>query len=163
MIRPVTLDDAGAITAIYNHYIRSTVITFEEVELTTAEMRARIEGIAFTKGFPYLVLEENDSIVGYAYAGTFRERFAYRFTVESSVYLHPDHFGKGHGKTLYAALLTNLREGDYHRVIGGVTLPNEASVRLHEFFGFRKVAHFSEVGFKFEQWLDVGFWELELQ
>lgn len=162
MIRTVTLEDAEAIVAMYNYYIRTSIVTFEEVELTTAVMRDRIEEIAFQKGFPYLVLEENGEILGYAYARTFRERFAYRFTVESSVYVHPDHFGNGIGKALYAELLAILGKGNYHRVIGGITLPNEASVQLHEHFGFRKVAHFTEVGYKFEQWLDVGFWELDL-
>src|SRR5690606_4691345 len=98
------------------------------------------------------VYEENGAVLGYAYSGIFRARVAYRYTTEGSVYVHIDHFGKGIGKTLYAALLPILKKQGFHSVIGGLTLPNEASVKLHEHFGFKKVAEFKESGFKFGQW-----------
>ena len=162
MLREVRIEDAEQLTTIYNYYIRTSGVTFEEEPITSSEMRSRIEKIRFKGNFPFLIFEENGVIMGYAYATTFRERVAYRFTVESTVYLAKEHFGKGIGRILYAALLDELKKGDYHSVIGVITLPNEPSVKLHESFGFKKVGHFSEVGYKFEQWMDVGFWELLL-
>ena len=162
MIRSVTLNDADALTRIYNHYIRTSGVTFEDEPITTDDMSQRIKNIHFSNGFPYLVFEENNDVLGYAYATTFRERVAYRFTLESTVYLDPKHFGKGIGKLLYTQLIQLLNEQGFHSVIGVITLPNDASVRLHEHFGFRKVGHFTEVGKKFGRWMDVGFWELLL-
>jgi len=162
MIRSVTLKDAEVLTEIYNHYILTSGATFEENEISSDVMLTRIQSIHFEKGYPYLVFEENGRIVGYAYASTFRERTAYRFSTESTVYVHPDHFRKGIGKLLYAKLIDQLRQTDFHSVIGVITLPNDSSIALHEQFGFKKVGHFSEVGFKFERWMDVGFWELRL-
>jgi len=108
------------------------------------------------------VYETDDRVVGYAYASKFRERAAYRFTVESTVYVHADHRGRGVGRALYDALLRCVRLQGFRRVIGGITLPNAASVALHETCGFTKCAVFAKVGFKFGAWHDVGFWELEL-
>lgn len=162
MIRNVRLTDSTALTAMYNHYIRTSGATFEEVEIPEVEMRERIQKIHFEKQFPYIVLEEEGKILGYAYVTHFRDRISYRFTVESTVYLHPDHFGKGLGHVLYEELLTQTKAKGFHVVIGVITLPNDSSVRLHEKFGFKKAGHFTEVGYKFEQWMDVGFWELQL-
>lgn len=162
MIRPVQLIDARQITPMYNHYIETSAVTFEEVPVTREEMEQRIQRIHFEKEYPFIVFEERGEIVGYAYATQFRERVAYRFTVESTVYVHPDHFGKGIGKQLYQELLILLKSGGYHSVMGVITLPNEASVKLHEQCGFKKAGHFTEVGFKFNQWMDVGYWELIL-
>ena len=113
-------------------------------------------------GLPWLVLEVDGALAGYAYATKWRVRPAYRYSVESSVYLDPAYAGRGLGRMLYATLLDRLRERDLHIVIGGIALPNDASAGLHEALGFRKVAHFSEVGKKFGRWLDVGYWELKL-
>ncbi len=162
MIRNVRLTDSTALTAMYNHYIRTSGATFEEEEISEDEMRERIQKIHLDKQFPYIVFEEDGTILGYAYVTHFRDRISYRFTVESTVYLHPEHFGKGLGQILYAELLSQTKAQGFHVVVGVITLPNDSSVRLHEKFGFKKAGHFTEVGYKFEQWMDVGFWELQL-
>lgn len=158
MIRPVTAEDVETIRSIYNYYIENTVITFEENALTLSEMQERVQTIS--SKFPYLVLEEDGEVVGYAYANTWRTRNAYRFSCETSIYLRHGLDGRGRGQRLYEALLCQLREQGFHLLVGGITLPNEKSVRLHEKLGFKKVGEFSEAGWKFDQWLDVGFWQL---
>ena len=125
--------------------------------MNAAEMQARMSAVA-ELGYPWLVAEADDAVVGYAYANRWRERSAYRFSVESTVYLAQHASGRG----LYQALFDELRQRDVHVVIGGITLPNPASVALHEKMGMRKVAEFPEVGFKQGQWLDVGYWQLNL-
>jgi phosphinothricin acetyltransferase len=124
-------------------------------------MAARIREVT-AAGLPWVVAELNGRVVGYAYASQWKGRCAYRFSVESSVYVDAKHTGQGIGSELYDALLGRLRGGKTHVVIGGIALPNEGSVALHERFGFRKVAHFNEVGFKFERWIDVGYWQITL-
>jgi len=158
VIRKATIEDAQAIADIYNYYINHTIITFEEVEVSEAEIAERIQTCQLK--YPWLVYEENEKVIGYAYAGEWKSRCSYKYSVESSVYLDVDAQGKGIGTALYNALLEELKELNIHAVIGGISLPNKASVRLHEKFGFEKVAHFKEVGFKFNQWVDVGYWEL---
>lgn len=160
-IRPATAADAERICTIYNHYIATTTISFEEEAVTPADMAQRIADVA-QANLPWLVMCEDDKLIGYAYATKWRVRAAYRFAVESSVYFDPDHAGKGAGTLLYEALIAELRQRDLHLVIGGIAQPNEASVRLHERLGFIKVAHFSEVGLKFGRWIDVGYWQLKL-
>ncbi|QQO09404.1 GNAT family N-acetyltransferase [Breznakiella homolactica] len=160
MIRPVTDADAPAIAGIYNYYIEYTPASFEELPLSNEEMAGRIRDI--TAAYPWFVWEENGEITGYAYAGKFKERSAYRYSVEDSIYLKPNLTGKGIGTALLTALLDVLRKTECHAVISGITLPNDGSVRLHEKFGFNKVAHFKEVGFKLGEWRDVGYWELIL-
>lgn len=162
MIRNVSLNDAEEITAIYNPFIRTSTSTFEETEISVEEMAKRIQRIHFDEGYPYLVFEENGVILGYAYASKFRERISYRFTAESTVYVSPEHYGKGVGKQLYTELIKQLKAAGFHSVMGVITLPNEPSVKLHEQFGFKKAGHFTEVGYKFDQWMDVGFYELLL-
>jgi len=160
-IRLATAADAEPISTIYNHYIATTTISFEEQPVTAADMAQRIADVATVK-LPWLVLLEGDTLIGYAYATKWRARAAYRFAVETSVYLDPQHAGKGAGTMLYEALLAELRQRELHLAIGGIAQPNEASVRLHERLGFEKVAHFSEVGLKFGRWVDVGYWQLKL-
>lgn len=158
MIRPVNpAADATAICEIYNYYITDTAITFETVPLTPNTMRKRIEEL--TAHFPYLVCEQDGKIVGYCYAGMWRNRAAYDRTVETTVYLDKHWTGKGIGCQLYQELLRQLKTADFHVAVAGITLPNIPSVALHEKSGYRKVAHFTEVGNKFGKWLDVGFWE----
>ena len=161
-IRDASAADAAAIVAIYNHYILTTSISFEEESVSADAMAGRIADIQ-GGALPFLVLTDGDIIAGYAYATKWRARHAYRFAVETSIYLLPGHGGKGAGSALYAALLARLKAGGLHTVIGGVAQPNPASVALHEKFGFKKVAHFSEVGFKFGKWIDVAYWELKLE
>lgn len=164
MIRPATPADADAIAEHYNHYIRHTVITFEEEPIDGAEIAQRMRDVA-EAGWPWLVAcdpERSGAVVGWAYASKWGKRCSYRHSVETSVYLADGATGRGWGSQLYAALLSLLRQAGARAVMGGVALPNEASVALHEKFGFEKVAHFKDVGRKFEQWIDVGYWELVL-
>jgi phosphinothricin acetyltransferase len=114
------------------------------------------------RSYPWLVCEEGGKLLGYCYGHKWRERAAYRHSVELSVYLDPSATGKGTGSALLGALLADLRTRHAHCVIGGVSLPNEASVALLEKFGFRPAAHFKEVGNKFDRWIDVGYWQLLL-
>jgi phosphinothricin acetyltransferase len=160
MIRACVAADAAAIATIYNHYVLETVITFEEAPVPTAEMAQRIAEV--TARFPWLVAEEDDAIVGYAYAAPWKARSAYRFAVESTVYLAPGHRGRGVGTALYRGLIDALRKLDVHCAVGGIALPNVASVALHEKLGFKKIGQFVEIGRKFDRWVDVGYWELIL-
>ena len=161
MIRPANTADAAAIAAIYNHYVVNTRVTFEEEAVPKTEMAQRIAD-TLTAELPWYAWEETGKILGYAYASKWKSRCAYRYSVESTVYLDQAATGRGLGTKLYSTLLAELRAQKYHGVIGGVALPNAASVALHEKFGFQKVAHFQEVGWKFAQWIDVGYWELML-
>ena len=161
VIRDAARNDAAAIVAMYNHFIVNTTITFEEQAVTESDMAQRIAEVQ-GGALPWLVAEQDGVVAGYAYATKWRVRHAYRFSVESTVYLAPSFAGKGIGRLLYTALLGRLRGQGCHLVIGGIALPNAASVALHEALGFRKVAEFNEVGFKFGRWVDVGYWQLML-
>jgi phosphinothricin acetyltransferase len=158
-IRPAEPCDAAAIAVIYNHYITETTVTFEEEPVAAEEIAQRIEEVQ-SASLPWLVAEEGGEILGYAYATPWRTRSAYRFSVEVTVYTALGHAGRGIGSKLYGKLFPILKTRDIHSVMGGIALPNEASVALHEKFGMRKVAHFQEVGFKFARWIDVGYWQL---
>jgi len=161
MIRDVSLNDAKAITDIYNYYIDHTAVSFEEVMIEPVEMTKRIQAV-HTASLPWLVLEENGILLGYAYATLWKARSAYRFVVEVSVYLESTQGGKGLGTQLYDALFTKLKQMDLQAAIGCITLPNSASVHLHEKFGMEKVGHFAKVGRKFDAWHDVGYWQVML-
>ena len=158
MIRPATQADSDAIARIYNHYIRNTAISFEEEPLTPAEIAGRIEKVLSTP-LPYLVAAPGDHVSGYAYASRWHERSAYRFSVETTIYLDPERVGDGLGTRLYTTLLDQLKDRGLHSAIGGIALPNPASIALHESLGFRKVGQYQEVGFKFGRWIDVGYWQ----
>jgi len=158
MIRKAETVDAKTICGIYNHYVENTIITFEEQPVTVADMANRIREV--TASFPWLVFERNREVVGFAYASRWKSRCAYRYSVESTVYLAPEVTGHGIGRQLYRELILALCDRAIHSVIGGIALPNPASIALHEKLGFEKVAHFTEVGRKFDQWIDVGYWEL---
>jgi len=160
-IRAALPGDADAICAIYNHYVGNTTISFEEEPVSAGEMAQRIADVG-AAGLPWLVLVDGDTLIGYAYATKWRVRQAYRFSVETSVYLDCQRTGRGAGRMLYDALLAELRQRELHLAIAGIAQPNEASVRLHERLGFKKVAHFGEVGRKFGNWVDVGYWQLQL-
>lgn len=162
MIRPVTTDDAQSIAEVYNHYVMNTIITFEEDPVSSNEVASRIE-MTLNSGLPWLVDEIDGQIAGYANASYWRKRVAYRYTVESAVYVSEAQVGNGIGSRLYAVLLDSLRSADIHTVVGGISLPNPASIRLHEKFGFKKVSEYAQVGRKFEKWIDIGFWQLMLK
>jgi len=159
MIRSVELSDAQKIAEIYNHYIESSIATFETRPISKQEMAQRIKDTQ-ANDLPYLVtVDGQNQVLGYAYASKWKGRCAYRFSVESTVYLAAESTGQGLGKALYDALFKVLKQMKYHAVIAGISLPNPASVAMHETFGMKKVAHFEQVGFKFDQWVDVGYWQ----
>ena len=162
MIRDAAIADTAGICAIYNHYIKNSIISFEEIPLTIEEMQKRIETV-LSNHLPWLVYIDNNAVIGYAYANKWHTRASYKYSVESSVYLKHDVTGKGIGSCLYAELIGRLKALKYHAVIGGIALPNAASVALHEKFGFEQVAHYRETGFKYGEWIDVGYWELLLK
>jgi phosphinothricin acetyltransferase len=158
-LRDAIPGDAAAIAAIYNHYVRGTTVSMEYEPISAEEMAGRMAAIQ-DAGLPWLVMCDGEALVGYAYASPWRSRIGYRHAVESSVYLAPASCGRGIGSRLYAPLLEHLRAAGHHTVIGGIALPNEGSVALHEKFGFVPVARFREVGCKFGEWVDVGYWQL---
>ncbi len=157
MIRNAAAADARAICEIYNYYIEHTRISFEEEPVSDEVMENRIAGVQ--KSLPWLVWEEDGEIRGYAYATPWRVRSAYRFSVESTVYISKEFRGGGIGRKLYTALLEELEQRKIHKVIAGITQPNRASTGLHEALGFVKCALFTEVGYKMGEWADVGYWE----
>lgn len=157
-IRTATPEDADAVCRIYNHFVTTTIVTFEEAPVPVADKAARISGLVRTH--PWYVAEHDGAVVGYAYAGPWRTRAAYRPAVESTVYVAPGWSGEGIGTTLYTTLIDALRRREFHCAIGGIALPNAASVALHESMGFAKVAHFREVGWKFGRRIDVGYWQI---
>lgn len=161
LIRAATPDDAVPIARIYNHYIANDIATFEEDPVDADIMAARMAEVA-GNSLPWLVADIDGWIAGYAYAGRWKARSAYRFSVESTVYLDPHSVHRGVGTELYRALIAELRARNIHAVIGGVSLPNDASARLHEKMGFGKIAQFEQVGYKFGKWIDVGYWQLLL-
>lgn len=157
-IRNAAGDDCAAIARIYSHYIQQTVVTFEETPVSAQEICARLKEVTGAS-FPWLVVDYNGGVCGYAYASRWKGRCAYRHTVESTVYLSPDATGRGLGSRVYRELLDRLSGNSVHAVLAGIALPNPASVALHEKCGFRKVAHLEQVGFKFNRWIDVGYWQ----
>ncbi|MFC5576753.1 arsinothricin resistance N-acetyltransferase ArsN1 family B [Lysobacter niabensis] len=161
-IRPARESDAADIAGIYNPYVLGTCITFETEPVQAPEMAQRIAE-TLESSLPWLVAEASGRVIGYAYASKWKGRCAYRYSVESTVYLDPAYAGKGLGLRLYAALIDAIRACSMHAVIGGIALPNAASVGLHERLGFRKVAHFEQVGYKQDRWVDVGYWQLLLE
>lgn len=160
MIRACQPSDAAQVCEIYNYYVRETVISFEEAPVLEQEMAQRISQVI--ERLPWLAWEEAGSILGYAYATTWKPRSAYRFSVESAVYVAQPVVGQGIGTQLYKALIADLRGRDVHCVVGGIALPNPASIALHERLGFARIGEFREIGWKFGQWVDVGYWELVL-
>ncbi len=160
MIQNVSLSDATQLAEIYNHYIDHSIATFDEQPISAEQMSEKISSICCE--YPWIVYRDGDVIVGYAYASTFKPREAYRFTAETTIYIRDGYQRRGIGVQLYDRLIDMMRERDFHVLTGCISLPNEPSVALHEQMGFRKVGHFTEVGYKFGEWIDVGYWELRL-
>lgn len=156
-IRTANLEDTAAIAAIYNFYVESSHSTFETETVNESEMQRRVSEIL--ENYPFLVGEENGEIIGYAYASRYKARAGYRHSVEVSIYIKNGINGKGIGTILYENLFAELKAKPIHAIVAGIALPNDASIRLHEKFGFEKVAHFREIGFKHRRWIDVGYWE----
>jgi L-amino acid N-acyltransferase YncA len=161
MMRDIEPSDAEQVCRIYNHYVENTTITFEEEPVSIAQMQVRIAEVRGL-GLPWIVYGEAGTVVGYAYASKWKSRSAYRHSVESTVYIEKGRVGRGIGSALYEELLSRLRETSLHAIVGGIALPNEASVRLHERLGFHKIAQFEQIGFKLGRWIDVGYWQLIL-
>lgn len=161
MIRDVTLDDARRIAEIYNYYIEQTIITFEYDCVSENDIKNRIIKIQ-SKGHPFIVYEEDNKVIGYAYLNNWRERVAYNITLETSIYLDHSTIGKGIGKTLYKELINRSRQINIHSLIGVISLPNNASQKLHRDLGFNLIGNFKESGIKFDKLIDVEFWQLIL-
>ena len=152
--------DAEAIAAIYAPYVLETTISFEEEPPSVDEMVARISAVLPTH--PFLVFEERGRVLGYAYGSVHVPRPAYRWSANVSVYIAGEAHRRGIGRSHYACLLDTLRRQGFHSVFAGIALPNEKSVGLHEAMGFVHLGTYSEVGFKFGRWHDVGYWRLAL-
>lgn len=152
--------DAAACAAIYAPYVEATPISFEERPPSAAEIGARIERVKATH--PWLVAEAGGGVVGYAYGCRLQERPAYRWAAEVSVYLDESRRGHGFGRMLYEALFERLRAQRFQVLFAGITLPNEASVALHERLGFARVGVSPRIGWKQGRWHDVSWWQMEL-
>jgi phosphinothricin acetyltransferase len=160
-IRLATESDAGRITDIYALIVSDTIISFEWESPTADEMRGRIENTL--ERFPWLVYEPHGSVLGYAYAGAHRSRGAYQWSVDVSAYVHEEERRQGVGRALYTSLFAILALQGFYNACAGIALPNPASVGMHESVGFRPVGVYRAVGYKFDAWHDVGWWQLTLQ
>lgn len=152
--------DGAACAAVYAPYVLDTPISFEEEPPNAAELARRIE--LTSARYPWLVAEEDGTMGGYAYATEHRSRAAYRWAAEVTVYIAPQHQRRGLGRALYRALLDLLVRQGVQVAVAGITLPNDASVGLHEACGFKPVGVYERIGWKAGRWWDVGWWELEL-
>ena len=163
-IRAAAPDDAAAIAAIYAPFVLTGTASFETEAPDTRQMRSRMT--ASGGRYPWIVATNGDpeggGVLGYAYAGSFRDRPAYRYVVETSIYVAGQVQGQGTGRLLYEALLDTLRVQGFTQAIGAIALPNDGSIRLHEAVGFRRAGVYREVGYKQGQWIDVGYWQCEL-
>lgn len=160
MIRDFIPTDLEQITAIYKHYILHSHHTFETEEISESEMLSRISTIR--NSYPFIVFEEEGIIKAYAYATRWKIRQAYEHTVETSIYVNPDYKGKGIGTKLYTHLIQVLKKSNLHSILAGISLPNDASIQLHEKLGFNKAGVLKDVGYKFGKWIDVAYWNLLL-
>lgn len=152
--------DGAACAAIYAPFVRDTAVSFEEVPPTGEEMTRLIERLSAS--YPWLVAESSGQVVGFAYACPHRPRAAYRWAADVTVYIDAEHRRQGVGTSLYTKLLELLKRQGFHVAVAVITLPNPASVGLHEALGFEPVGTFRRVGFKAGGWWDVGCWQLEL-
>jgi phosphinothricin acetyltransferase len=160
-LRQAGPDDAGAVQRVYAPYVTDSVVSFELVPPTTAEMARRMA--TTVPRHPWLVVESDDRVLGFAYAHEFSGRASYAWSVETSIYLEESARGRGLGTWLYQALLRLLELQGYRQAFAGVTLPNPASVALHERMGYERIATYSDVGWKFGAWHDVGYWQRALE
>ncbi len=159
-IRLARLQDAAQILDIYAPFVRHTVVSFELEVPTITEMESRIQ--ATTAQYPWLVLEHQGMVAGYAYASAHRSRLAYQWSVDVSAYVHENYRRYGVGRALYTAAFAILVEQGYYNAYAGIALPNDASVGLHEAMGFTPIGVYQKVGYKLAAWHDVGWWHLAL-
>lgn len=160
MIRTVTLADSDALTAIYNHYVEESTATFDLLPVSSSEIDRLIHEA--TPHFPFLVYDTGEGIAGYCYAHSWKSKAAYSHTWEITIYLAPEHTGKGIGGALMKQLIDDCRKKGCKVLIADITAENEGSRRFHERFGFTQVSHFRQVGRKFGRWLDVIDYQLNL-
>ena len=161
LIRLARKEDAAQIADLYRPYVEDSRISFEETAPDAAEMSRRL--VSDRPGYyPWLVAEEDGHLLGYAASSAFRTRRAYRWTVETGIYLAAEAKGRGIGRALLTALLERLERQGYAAAIGAIALPNEPSVALHEKLGFFHTGTYRRVGFKMGEWIDVGLWQKEL-
>jgi len=160
IIRTATVEDAEPVLDIYNYYIQHSVATFDEQPLSLQQMRQNLFNTL--KNYPWLVCIDDDVLTGYAYATAWKGRCFYHYSLESTVYVREGYTGCGYGLALYQQLIAEIERRGFHSVVAGISLPNDASVVMHEKLGFEKVARFRQIGRKFDQWLDVGYWQLIL-
>src|SRR5687767_11371269 len=160
-IRLATRADAAAIAAIYAPYCESTVVSFEEIAPSAEEMARRIASVGTTR--PWIVLEQDSRVIGYAYASAHHERAAYRWSVSTAIYVGRGHHHRGAGRALYTTLFALLRALGYYKASAGITLPNPASIGLHEAMGFELVGVYRDIGHKLGAWHDVAWYQAVIQ
>ena len=162
-IRTATESDVPRIAEIYSHYVRTALATFE-IEPPSAEEMAKRRSNVVSRGLPYLAADENGTLVGYAYVSPYHTRMAYRFSVEDSIYVHPEHIGKGIGRLLMTELIAQTEKCGCRQIVAIIgDSANTASIKLHEQFGFRHVGVLRSIGFKFERWVDTVLMQRELK
>lgn len=161
-IRPASISDLPRLTEIYNHYVIHTPVTFDIVPYTVEKRAAWLEQFSLTGRHRLLVAAEDGVVMGYAGTMRFRAKAAYDTTVETTIYCAPEAVGKGIGSRLYGALFATIQDEDIHRIVGGYTLPNAGSARMHRDFGFQVVGIFHENGRKFDRYWDVEWTERPL-
>ncbi len=159
-IRIATTDDSESILKIYGPYIENTSYTFETEVPSIDSFKERI--ISCLQNWPWLVCEIDGGIAGYAYGARHRERAAYQWSLESSVYIHDDYQRRGVARALYTALINILRLQGFRNLYAGINLPNDKSVSFHEKLGFEYFATYKNVGYKLGRWKNVGWWQLQL-
>jgi phosphinothricin acetyltransferase len=160
IIRFATPKDAGEVREIYAPFCERTPVSFETEAPSVAQMRQRINQTL--KSLPWLVCERQGAVIGYAYSSRHRERAGYRWSVDVSVYVRDGHRGQGIGRALYQSLFAILRLQGFRNILAGISLPNPASVGLHESMGMRQIGVYPRIGFKCGRWHDVGWWQLSL-
>jgi L-amino acid N-acyltransferase YncA len=161
MIRPAHNDDAAVIHTIYAPSVTDSATTFETALPSVATMRERIS--TRLQHYPWLVWDEDGEVLAYAYAGRFRDRAAYDWIAETSIYVHHQAQRRGIARRLYTTLLDVMRLQGINQAIGAITLPGTASVAMHEAMGFTATGVWRQCGYKLGQWWDVGMWQKELQ
>ena len=160
-IRLAHTGDAAAVAAIYAPYCEDSAVSFEQVAPTAADMAQRITAVVAKR--PWIVLEEEGTVIGYAYAAAHNERWAYRWSVNTAIYISRAHQRRGAGRALYATLFDLLRGLGYYKAIAAITLPNHASVGLHAAMGFELVGTYRAIGYKLGAWRDVGWYQASIQ
>jgi phosphinothricin acetyltransferase len=161
LVRPAVGSDLPSITDLYNHYVRTSPATFDLAPVSLENRRQWMQRYPGGR-HRLLVAEDAGTITGYATSGKVREKPGYLGSIETTVYVHPEHLGKGIGKSLYAAIFSALKSEDVHRAYAAIVLPNAASIALHESFGFKPAGLFREIGRKFDRYWDVQWFERAL-